>query len=119
MPLGPGIGVDWETGDPEEPRRVPDRAEQARLRQWESVNRATELRSALASDEGSMLICYITDRLADRIDILVHQDQECVAYLKVLAEVNRELAVGQQAAQALMGLPLREAQRGHPTGRRE
>lgn len=84
-------------------------------RQLEEVERLQKLMGEgaaydeeLKSDEGTLLKKYIQKALMTKIDLLAHNDAECAAYIKLLAEIGHKIAVGRKASEDMIRRELRE-----------
>jgi hypothetical protein len=101
--LGPGIDVDMVTGEPLDPRHRDKRALQQQRYETEH-ERFMRLRSALGDAMGHAIVEILIDRLANRLIALATTDPECMTYLGIAGQIEREITIGRKAADALLGM---------------
>lgn len=105
-PMGGGLDLDMESGDPTE-LGVISRQAQAEERR----NRRLEQHAALVEDlagQGGVLARQIAAGLAARIEVLIAQDPEATTLLKLLRECTQDLHVGERIARDEMAEILRK-----------
>ncbi len=105
-PMGPGMDLDMESGDPAELGAIARHAKAEERR-----NRRVERHAALVEDlagHGGVVLTQIAQKLVVRIDTLMAQDPEASAYLSLLRDLTRELQVGERVVQEEMNALLRK-----------
>ena len=107
MPIGTGTEVDFATGLPVS-EATAERLRSDKARYQDLVSRQHGIRAQLRDEQSGIVLQRISTVLADRIDILITQDPECQALIRVLGSFQDELALGRRAAEQLLK-PIYEA----------
>ncbi len=92
------------TGKPEQADKVIDE----QIRNEQKMLEGMEVSEALKSDEGSVFVKSIRNRLEKRIAVLIKGDQECQAYRNILGDIGNKLLLAEWATNEILKKDLRE-----------
>ena len=105
-PMGVGLDVDIESGEPLAVQQLAQHARREELRA-----RAQERHQRLLDDlsgQGGEVLREVAARLAQRINMLISQDPEASAFFSLLSQVEQRCTAGERIAQDLLGAVLPE-----------
>lgn len=100
-PLSRGTDVDMVTRQPV-PEADLDRRRREKALHEQRLSRQQSLRIALLGEQSNVVLAQVGQELANRIEAMVQQDDECQALLRVIQHFEEQLAIGKRAAHALM-----------------
>lgn len=94
MSLGTGYAVDIESGRP-----LSDSNSNTRELDKKKINRIIERRHSFLNDlagSGGEVVREVVTLYADRINKLIAEDEECIAYQKILSSVGLKINMGKK-----------------------